>query len=105
MKVHDHTKNDKLEPCKRCGALPVFDAPGNALSCPNGHFRVSTPAGRDVAEVWNRIQESLQDERNWGEPRKLSRKERQARFDMLRAESFRRRVYAELAEEEGLFYE
>ncbi len=95
----------KLEPCKRCGALPVFDAPGNALSCPNGHFRISTPAGRDTAEVWNRIQDSLKDERNWGEPRPLSRKERQERFDMLQAEALQRRVNAQLSEEEGLLYE
>lgn len=95
----------KLEPCKRCGSRPVFDAPGNALSCPNGHFRISTPAGKDVGEVWNRIQDSLQEDLHWGEPRPMTRKERQARFDMLQAESFCRLVNRQLAEEEGLLYE
>jgi len=85
--------------------MPVFDRLGNALSCPNGHFRIATPAGKDVSVVWNRIQKSLSKEPHWGEPRPMTRKERQAHIDMLQREALRRRVNAELAEEEALCYE
>lgn len=95
----------KLEPCKRCGALPVYDRVGNALGCPNGHFRVATPAGKDSAVVWNRIQLSLKEGNDWDKPRKLSRKERQERFDALRDADMRRRVAADLWEERMSIYE